>query len=368
MTDSASHMNSGMNPNSGDTNPYLAASTERLSANPINPVAHGKGRGRNRNINRKVAIPSSELGSAAGVTGAAGAPSAAPGVVGTTGGAPQGGKPKKKHSAARIISNILLVVGIALMAFAVYKYATQWWNYKQVDEENAKLAAFATVKDDGTTPPQVDWASLKAINADVAGWVQIPGTSINYPVYQGKDNERYLNTNAEGVTGVGGQIFLDYENTNPGMQDEQTIIYGHHLKNGAMFKQVADMDQQGFFDSIHTVWYVTEQATYELEPLFVYYTNENDLTVRQFMWNTPEEFHNYLQDKLSHAVTSRSDAANIIGTTSKVLTLSTCNYIEGYGRTILVCVQKGEAQPQAATGASSTDSQTQAATNAATNS
>lgn len=329
MTDSGSHFKKG------DTNPYLAASTERLSTNPINPPVRG---GRHAH-GKRMAVSSDQL---------AATPEQAP---------EPDKKPAKKHSVMRIISNILLVVGIALMGFAIYKYATQWWNYKQVDEENAKLAAFATVKDDGSAPPQVDWASLKAINADVAGWIQVPGTSINYPVYQGKDNERYLNTNAEGVHGVGGQIFLDYQNTNPGMQDEQTIIYGHHLKNGAMFKQVADMDQQGFFDSIHTVWYVTEQATYELEPLFVYYTNESDLTVRQFMWNTPEEFHTYLQGKLAHAVTSRSDASAIIGNTSKVLTLSTCNYIDGYGRTILVCVQKGEAQAQDGTNAATATQQ-----------
>lgn len=252
-------------------------------------------------------------------------------------------KPKKKHSALRWISNILLVVGIGLLAFAGYKYATQWWNYHQVDEENKKLATYAEVSDDGSIPPTVDWASLKAINSDVCGWIQIPGTAINYPVYQASDNDKYLNTNAEGVQGVGGQIFLDYETTNPGMVDQQSIIYGHHLKNGAMFKQVADMDQQEFFDSIHTIWYVTESATYELEPLFVYYTNGDDLTVRQFKWSTPDDFHAYLQNLLQKAVTKTDNASAIINGTSKVLTLSTCNYIDGYGRTLLVCVQKSEA-------------------------
>jgi sortase B len=41
-------------------------------------------------------------------------------------------------------------------------------------------------------------------------------------------------------------------------------------------------------------------------------------------------------------VTSRSDASELIGKTSHVLTLCTCNYIDGYGRTILVCVPKSE--------------------------
>ena len=250
---------------------------------------------------------------------------------------------KKKASRSRVISNILIGVGIILLLVAGGMWAYTQWQYAQQDAENAKLAEFATVSDDGSTAPVVDWAALKAINADVVGWIQIPGTVVDYPVYQGSDNDHYLNTNAEGVYGVGGQIFMDYQNTAPGLVDEQTIVYGHHLKNGAMFKQVADMDNQEFFNSIHTVWYVTEDATYELEPLFVYYTNPDDTNVRVFSWPSQDEYHAYLNGLLSKSVSSTADASAIIGGTSRVLTLSTCNYISGYGRTILVCVQKSEA-------------------------
>ena len=45
-----------------------------------------------------------------------------------------------------------------------------------------------------------------------------------------------------------------------------------------------------------------------------------------------------------------------------VLTLCTCNYISGYGRTILVCVPKSEANAAtAATSATTTDTSTSAA-------
>jgi sortase B len=261
-------------------------------------------------------------------------------------GEPKKQKPKKqkKHSVSRIISTILIVIGIALLAVAGGMWLKAQWQYHQQDEENAKLASYATVSDDGETAPVVDWEALKAINGDVVGWIQIPGTVVNYPVYQGDDNNHYLHYNAEGKYGVGGQIFMDYENTAPGMQDAQTIIYGHHLKNGAMFKQVADMADQDFFDSIDTVWYVTEDATYELEPLLVYYTNPEDTNVRVFSFADDEEFHSYLNDLLAKSQASRSDAAQIIGGTHHVLTLCTCNYEEGYGRTVLVCVPKDEAK------------------------
>ena len=248
--------------------------------------------------------------------------------------------PRKRRN--RIISTVLFIVGIALIVAAAGMYGYSQWQYHEQDVENEKLAAYATVDDQGTSAPVVDWAGLKAVNPEVVGWVQIPNTVVSFPVYQASDNDKYLHTNAEGNYSLGGQVFMDYQNQAPGMVDQQTISYGHHLRNGAMFKPIADMDKQEAFDSVSTVWYVTEDATYELEPLFLYYTDENDTNVRVFDWSSDDEFHSYLSDLLAKAVTSRSDASELIGKTSHVLTLCTCNYIDGYGRTILVCVPKSE--------------------------
>jgi sortase B len=134
------------------------------------------------------------------------------------------------------------------------------------------------------------------------------------------------------------------------MVDQQTILYGHHLKNGTMFQPLFLLKDQETFDNTPTVWYLTEGASYELEPLFVYFTDPNDTTVRQFSFSSDEEFRSYLTERLAKAVSRRADAEQIIQGTSHVLTLSTCNYYEGYGRSILVCVPKSEAS--AATAAS----------------
>lgn len=257
---------------------------------------------------------------------------------------PANGKPsRKRNSKARTISNILLVLGIVLLLVAGGLWGYDQWQYHETDAENTKLATYAEVSDKGSTAPVVDWAALKAVNGDVVGWVQIPGTVINYPVYQSTDNDHYLRTNAEGNYSLGGQVFMDYQNKAPGLLDQQTIIYGHHLMNGSMFKQIADMDQQEFFDSIQTVWYVTEGQTYELEPLFLYYVAADDTTVRQFDFASVEEFRSYLSSKLAIASTQNTQAAAIISSTTRVLTLATCNYIPGKGRTVLVCVEKSVA-------------------------
>ncbi len=273
--------------------------------------------------------------------------------------------PKKRRN--RIISACLFVVGIVLLLVAGGIYLYNQNQYAEQDQINEKLAAYATLAEDGNSAPVVDWASLKAINSDVVGWVQVPNTTVNFPVYQGADNDAYLHTNAEGNYSLGGQVFMDSENTAPGLTDNQTIIYGHHLRNGAMFKPIADMDTQGMLDSVKTVWYVTEQANYELEPIFVYKTTGDDETVREFSFSTDDEWRAYLSGLLAKAVTKSSDAATAITKANHVLTLCTCNYSGNEtGRTILVCALKSEVNQAAASAdaAATTDSAT--ATDAAT--
>lgn len=250
----------------------------------------------------------------------------------------ESGKPRKKNT----LSNILIVVGVALLLVAGGMYARNWWNYHQIDEGNERVAEYAKLSDDESTPPEVDWDALKAMNPDVVGWLQVPGTVVNYPVFQTTNNTFYLDHAPDRSESIGGAVFMDYENTPPGMMDPQTIIYGHHMRNGSQFKQIADMDDQTLFDGVKTVWYVTEKLNYELTPLFLFYTTEEDYDVRQFKFETDEEWRAYLKTYLGKAVTKRADAEQAIEKVSHVLTLSTCNYYDGYGRTLLVCALKSE--------------------------
>jgi sortase B len=240
------------------------------------------------------------------------------------------------------LSTLLILVGMALLAYAAFLWGSARLRYWQQEKVNRELAEF-TIVDDERGGPKVDWAGLKAINDEIIGWIEIPGTTINYPVYQASDNEKYLRHSATGEWTVGGQLFADCEGTRPGMVDALTLVYGHHLLDGSMFEQIADMDKQERFDEIDTVWYVTEQAAWECEPLLLSYTQPDDQDARIFNWPNYDEFRLYLYERLERAVTSRPDAAAIITGTNHVLCMITCNYYDGYGRTVLVCVPKAEA-------------------------
>lgn len=253
---------------------------------------------------------------------------------------------RRRH---RALSIVLIACGIALLVVAGGLGLRQWLAYHHQDQEMASFQEHVTLdeSDAASEPPQVDWAALHALSPSIVGWIEIPGTPVNYAVFQGDDNKYWLRHDAAGDYSIGGEVFLDADDTAPGMVEQQSILYGHHLKNGTMFKAVADMDSQEKFDAVPTVWYCTEQQDYELEPLFLYYTQPEDSAARQVSWASDDEFHAYLSDLLARSVVSRPDAADIIGRTSHVLKLSTCNYYDGYGRTQLVCVPKSEADATA---------------------
>lgn len=253
---------------------------------------------------------------------------------------------------ARVLSTLLFIVGLGLLATAAGLWFHKQWQYAEQDEINEHLATYVDPSSGTSGAPEVDWEGLKAENAEVVGWLRIPGTVVDFPVYQASDNEKYLTTSYAGTYSVGGQIFLDCENAAPGLVDMQSIVYGHHLRNGAMFKPISDMENQEMFDGVSTVWYATEQGTYELEPLLTYRTDENDEAVRQFNFETVDELRAYLTGLLDKASSRRADAADAIARTDRVLTLCTCSYgdDEYAGRVLLVCVPKA-AQDEAQEGA-----------------
>ena len=85
-------------------------------------------------------------------------------------------------------------------------------------------------------------------NPDVYAWISIPGTAIDYPVLQREnDNTYYLDHTIDHEEKTEGAIFTEnYNNTD--FEDPNTVIYGHDMRNGSMFKGLLDYRDKTFFD------------------------------------------------------------------------------------------------------------------------
>ena len=81
---------------------------------------------------------------------------------------------------------------------------------------------------------EVDFDSLKEINGDIVAWIRCRELGLDYPVVQGTDNSYYLTHTFSGEEHISGCIFMDCVNK-PDFTDDNTILYGHNMKDGSMF-------------------------------------------------------------------------------------------------------------------------------------
>lgn len=161
-------------------------------------------------------------------------------------------------------------------------------------EEGTKSAVD---KGDARCPISVDFDALLAENKDIVGWLYCEGTNINYPVVQGEDNDHYLHHAYDGKESRAGALFVDAENR-PQFADSNTIIYGHHMKNGSMFAHLADFADQEYFDTHSVMWLLTPEQTYKVELLGGYLTTAGSDSYTIFTGEC-EEFNDYLERALA---------------------------------------------------------------------
>ena len=88
-------------------------------------------------------------------------------------------------------------------------------------------------------------AALKKDYPDLVAWIEIPGTPLSLPVVQGKDNDYYLNHDIEKSRNALGVPFMDYRNK-ADFSDQNTIIYGHRVKNGKVFHPLLSYEDPAF--------------------------------------------------------------------------------------------------------------------------
>lgn len=240
--------------------------------------------------------------------------------------APRGGKSGRSGKRrGNVLSNILIAVGVALLLVAGGLFVKAQIGYKKANDYYNGIAEMAVKDSSGEDGiPQIDFDALKKESDDIVGWIYVPGTRINYVVAQGETNNTYLRHLPNGEYSENGTIFMDMDGTAPGMVDQQTTLYGHHMNDGAMFEPIdASMDQK-VFDTFKKVYYITPEMTYVLKPMFTMQVQDDYVDARRTNFDSEKAFTQYLQASLAQAKTSAKDAAAEVEKADKVLTLVTC--------------------------------------------
>ena len=231
-------------------------------------------------------------------------------------------QPRKKRRS--IFPILLIIVGIGLIVAAAAIYINAQIGYKQASDSYAKIEKQYVSDKDGSGIPVVDFDALAQTNPEIVGWIYVPDTTINYPVVQANNNSKYLNTLFDGTSNASGAIFLDCDDTAPGMVDQQTTIYGHHMNDGSMFNIISDTTDQAKFDSIEYVYYITRDGTYKLRPLATKVVEDTYAKARATNFEGDDGLTNYLSEMLDGASAVANDATDRAASATKVVTLVTC--------------------------------------------
>lgn len=178
-------------------------------------------------------------------------------------------------------------------------------------------------------------------NPDLAGWLTIPGTRIDYPVmYSPDEPERYLHANFEVSYSFAGLPFLDAAcDTESGNR----IIYAHNMLDGSMFRTLLKYQQKDFWQRSPVISFNTlyEEQEYEVVAAFydkVYKKSDTNFKFYQF-YDTSD------QSSFDEAMAYyREHALYDTGVTAQCgdlfLTLVTCAYQTENGRFVVVARKK----------------------------
>ena len=180
---------------------------------------------------------------------------------------------------------------------------------------------------------------LQEENPDIVGWLEIEGTSINYPVLQGDDNEYYMTHNYKKQKSKNGSIFLtkDY---NWSIPSSNLLIYGHNLSNGTMFQELLKYEKEDFYKKHPIIRFTTnnEDAEYEIISAFksrVYYKSEKNVFRYYYFVNakTEAEYNEFVQNAKKASLYNIDKTAQY---GDQLITLSTCSYHVEDGRFAVV--------------------------------
>ena len=260
----------------------------------------------------------------------------------------------KKKKIYKVIYIILITLIIASIIYIVYlimlkkeaKEESESLNTIEVEKKKEIIIAISNNKKikikenkEEKTERMIQVQKLKEENSDIVGWLEIEGTSINYPVLQGTDNEFYMTHNYKKEKSKNGSIFLnkDYDWN---IESNNLLIYGHNINNGTMFQELLKYENESFYKEHPKIRFTTENedSIYDIISAFkskVYYKSEKNVFRYYYFINpkSEEEYMEYIENAKKASLYNIEETATY---GDRLITLSTCSYYVQDGRFAVV--------------------------------
>ncbi|NLE56697.1 MAG: class B sortase [Lentisphaerae bacterium] len=208
-------------------------------------------------------------------------------------------------------------------------------------EQGAALSPVSAATPEATPEPPMlpNLAPLYDQNPDLAGWLTIEGTVIDYPVmFRPDDDDHYLTHNFDNEKDQNGSLLIQM-GCDPFASGRNTIIHGHNMKSGKMFGDLEEYKKEAYWKEHPVIRFDTlyERGEYEVVAVFlsqVYRKTDDVFKYYHFFGaKSQAEFDEFYSNIKALALYDTGVTAQYGDT---FITLSTCVYHVQNGRLVVV--------------------------------
>lgn len=232
--------------------------------------------------------------------------------------------------------NVITVCLIGIILVSGYKIGKTMWEYQVAKSAYTNISEKTAKVDPKQFTGVVDWKALKKVNPDVQGWLYQKGTVINYPVVQGTDNDTYLHTRFDKQWSGGGTLFVDCR-MEKDFKGFNSIIYGHHMKDGSMFRSIRGYTKEdGYYDKHKTLELATPHGNYHLVVFSAFITKATDEDTYKMTYDEAEK-QAYIDRAWERSELPITKDSVDVTRNDRLVTLSTCAYDYEEARYIVMC-------------------------------
>lgn len=209
----------------------------------------------------------------------------------------------------KILNKIVNIVLILIIFICIYNISEKLIEYNKADNSYEKIRV------------EKEEENLYDKYEDYRGWIKIDNTNINYPIVQGKDNSFYLDKDINKNYLSSGSIFMNY--LNHGFNDENTVLFGHHMRNKTMFAQLKKYKEKEFFYGNNDIEIEVENDKVLKYKVFSAYVTDAKDNYIKTNFDDKDQYKEFLED-IKNKSQYKSDID--VNENDKIITLSTCSY------------------------------------------
>lgn len=191
-------------------------------------------------------------------------------------------------------------------------------------------------------PGENRFDGLQKLNSDIAAWIRIENTAIDYPVmHTPGEPDFYLSHGFDKEPSVYGMIYMD-AGCSLDESCKNRILYGHHMKNGAMFAALPEYASGEYREAHPVILFDTPEGTEYYEVFAAMSLSASQMEESLTEWlaaDTEEAYRNLTAYAMKQSFYSKKAAPRW---PEPLLTLITCEYTKKDGRFLVLAGKTGK--------------------------